>query len=290
VDTAIDKRHPALHGRDIHTERFARGRRPASTSNHGTATLAILAGAPDGATPGLLPSATYFAADIFHADGNDEPVADSVALLRALDWMAGNDVKLVNMSLAGPPDVLVQNAIDRLSKTGMIFIAAAGNDGPDGPPLYPAAYSKVIAVTAVARDLRSYRKANRGHHIDLAAPGVDIWTATGDGSGWVSGTSFAVPFATAVIATTRGINRARSKHAVLANLHFKDLGTRGHDEIYGRGLVLAPRSCKRPAAPLVTSSAPVTPKRAASWDTTVSKVPVKDGGELQTMGGLGFGP
>ncbi|MEZ5853103.1 MAG: S8 family serine peptidase [Hyphomicrobiaceae bacterium] len=289
LDTGIDRRHPALRGSEIQAARFARGRRPTVGSHHGTSTLAILAGTPDGVTPGLLPSASYFAADIFHADSNGEAVADSVALLTALDWMASNDVRVVNMSIAGPPDKLLQQTIDRLSKNGMIFVAAAGNDGPDGPPLYPAAYSKVIAVTAVARDLRSYRKANRGRHIDFAAPGVDIWTAIDGGGGWVSGTSFAVPFATAVIATTTGIERARGKAAVLAKLHFKDLGTRGPDEVYGRGLVLAPKSCaRRPRKPAVTASIPRKPPDVR-WDTTVSPTKIQGVG-LQVMGGVSVGP
>ena len=46
-----------------------------------------------------------------------------------------------------------------------------------------------------------YKKANRGDYIDLAAPGVDVWTAkAGGGGSYRSGTSFAAPFVVAAIA------------------------------------------------------------------------------------------
>ena len=58
-----------------------------------------------------------------------------------------------------------------------------------------------IAVTAVAEDRRVFRLANRGAHLDLSAPGVNIRHARpGGGYGSSSGTSFAAPFATVAIA------------------------------------------------------------------------------------------
>ena len=106
---------------------------------------------------------------------------DTISLLKALEWMKANDVKLINMSFAGPRDELVKDEIEELSSKGITFVAAAGNEGPAAEPAYPAAYPQVIAVTAVTKDLHNYRYANRGDHIDVAAPGVDIWTAVPGG-------------------------------------------------------------------------------------------------------------
>src|SRR5262249_58302580 len=88
-----------------------------------------------------------------------------------------------------------------MSEGGVVFAAAAGNGGPFALPSSPAAYPEVIAVTAVDRNLVGYRHATRGPHIDLAAPGVDIWTALPDKrEGPQTGTSFAVPYVTAAAA------------------------------------------------------------------------------------------
>ena len=77
-------------------------------------------------------------------------------------------------------------------------VAAAGNNGPGAEPSYPAAYPGVIAVTAVDQNLNVYRRATQGAYVDLAAPGVNIWTASLKGSGALkTGTSDAVPFVSA---------------------------------------------------------------------------------------------
>ena len=59
----------------------------------------------------------------------------------------------------------------------------------------------MIAVTAVDRKRKNYPYATRGPHIDLAAPGVGIWVALPGGrEGTLTGTSFAAPYVTAVVA------------------------------------------------------------------------------------------
>ena len=84
---------------------------------------------------------------------------------------------------------------------GIILVAAAGNAGPNSPPLFPAADPNVIAVTATDEDDRIFRAANRGNHIAVAAPGVDLWLPTLDGDyRMTSGTSFAAAEVSGVIA------------------------------------------------------------------------------------------
>jgi subtilisin family serine protease len=270
IDTIIDVQHPNLHAvlaeKRIATRSFiGKGRTPAMSS-HGTGILSLLAGGTDSGTPGLLPHARFSVADIFHADAGGQPFADTLSLLRALDWMDEKNIKVVNMSVAGPHDPLMERAIDKLTRKGVIFVAAAGNEGPTAPPMYPAAYSNVIAVTAVARDLRGYRRANRGEYIDAAAPGVDVWTALPDAKeSYQSGTSFAVPFATAVVATVYNQVKAKTKESVLAAIQYKDLGLPGRDTVFGRGLILAPDRCEAPDSNIARAAPPgLTPAAAAT--------------------------
>ena len=56
------------------------------------------------------------------------------------------------MSFAGPPDPRLRDALARVAKKGVVLVAAAGNAGPQSPPLYPAADPNVIAVTATDSD------------------------------------------------------------------------------------------------------------------------------------------
>jgi minor extracellular protease Epr len=274
IDTGIDGSHPALSHDPARINYGTIGpeRRVAGNDLHGTGVLALLAGDPRSSTPGLVPRAKFYVADIFFADESGHPVSTTMHLLEALDWMERLQVQIINLSLSGPKDELVQTAIARMSRTrtvdgatrsGAIFIAAAGNGGPGAPPSYPAAYAEVVAVTAVGRDLRSYRRANHGDYIDVAAPGVDIWTALPDGrQGFQTGTSFATPYVTAIVASIYRTlpHRVRSKTAILQRMPIQDLGTPGPDRIYGRGLVNAPASCdpNGSKAPVAARRIPVT--------------------------------
>lgn len=201
IDTDIDHDHPAFP-RSLKSGTFLPKGRTQAPNWHGTGVLALLAGNPAGGTPGLIPFADFYVANVFYIDGDGQFATDTQSLLDALDWMRQFEVKVVNMSFAGPKDLLVQDAIASPARSGTVFVAAAGNEGPSAPPSYPAAYKQVVAVTAVSKELRSYPYANRGDHIDVAAPGVDVWTAVpGMKEGYMSGTSFAAPYVTAAMAT-----------------------------------------------------------------------------------------
>lgn len=244
IDTDIDQSHPVFAGRKIHRFDFSADGHGVSPNEHGTAVLSLLAGGLSGGVPGLIPDAEFFAANIFFYDERGEMAADTLSLLKALDWMNNFGVKLVNMSFSGPSDELVAEAIGKLSKKGLVFVAAAGNEGPAAPPAYPAAYPQVIAVTAVTKDLRNYRYANRGDHIDVAAPGVGIWTAMPGGrAGYQSGTSFAAPYVTAILAVEPREMLRQEKAALLESLPVIDLGRQRRDPVYGRGLLVAPSQC-----------------------------------------------
>lgn len=265
LDTGIDHEHPSIKHR-FSGVFIPEGRKPAP-SWHGTAVFALLAGNPKSGTPGLIPNAGIYHASIFFSDQSGDFATDTHVLLQALDWMETMDVKIVNMSFAGPRDALVEQMITRLSGKGMIFIAAAGNDGPTAEPAFPAAYRQVIAVTAVKADRRVYPYANRGRHIDVAAPGVDIWTAVpGAREGYYSGTSFAAPFVTALVATIYKQRPIAAKEQLLDRLEYDDLGIPGRDSTYGRGLPIAPRTCDATPAwgTTTVNSPPARPPTAVS--------------------------
>ena len=78
------------------------------------------------------------------------------------------------MSFAGPYDPLLSRALKKAHDKGIVLIAAAGNAGPQSPPLYPAADENVIAVTAVDENDKLLPQANQGPHVALAAPGVNV--------------------------------------------------------------------------------------------------------------------
>ncbi|MCL9999676.1 MAG: S8 family serine peptidase, partial [Erythrobacter sp.] len=110
---------------------------------HGTAVANLMAGTK--ADPAARTK--IFVADIFA--GPRESAGSSFALIKALDWLAAQGVPVINISLSGPRNPAVAGAIARITKRGHVIVAAAGNDGPAAPPVFPGAYENVVGVTAV---------------------------------------------------------------------------------------------------------------------------------------------
>ena len=246
VDTRVDATHRALAGRKLTTRSFVPAGSTPAPAEHGTALAVLLGGSPDEAPESLLPSASLVVADVFADDGAGRARADALAVAAALDWLVGQKPTVINAALAGPDSPVLAAAVAAVLARGVPVVAAAGNGGPAAPPAYPAAYPGVLAATAVDRDLRPYRKANRGDYVTFAAPGVDLPTATaGGGTAPRSGTSYATAFVTAAVAeeavhepgvAPRAIERRLARTAV-------DLGAPGRDPVFGWGLIHAPAAC-----------------------------------------------
>ena len=235
IDSGVDLTHPALLDSSIKTQSFAsKGAR--LPDFHGTAIASIIA-ASDADYQGLAPRAEVYAAAVFESDRDRGEIASTVSLVRALDWLMSSGVDVVNISLAGPPNRLLEAALGRAAEQGVMILAAAGNGGPVAEPMYPAAYDSVVAVTAVDSGGQVYRLANRGNYLDLAAPGVSVMHArAGGGYSASSGTSFAVPFAATAAARLRQLEPGVDALEILVN-SAKDLGPPGRDDIYGYGLL-----------------------------------------------------
>jgi hypothetical protein len=243
IDTAVDLQNPAFKAKAVIARSFlASGVAPAP-ADHGTAVASLLVG--DGGI-GLVPGAELHAAAVFRSRGRNEVDTTAELIVRALDWLAGEKVAVINLSFGGDRNQLLEAAIVRVEQLGLRVFAAAGNSGPDAPPVYPAAQPGVIAVTAVDANLKVYSHANRGEYIAYAAPGVDVWAASSGGKGqYVSGTSYAVPFVTAVFAEIKGA-RPKAGWAALdkaVQSRTKDLGAPGRDSIFGWGLIQATGGC-----------------------------------------------
>ena len=204
----------------------------------------LLVGKPDSQFPGLMPEASLYAADTFFIDQAGRVQTSAMVIARALDWLVAQDVSVINMSLSGPKNKVLERSIEQVLQQGKVIVAAAGNNGPQGSPAYPAASKGVIAVTAVDRFQRPYSRANRGWYINFAAPGVGIWTPCIDGRGrFRNGTSYAAAYFTAMAAEQLNQPGMKQGHKALRKVSRKralDLGPPGKDPIYGWGLVRCP--------------------------------------------------
>ena len=247
IDAGIDLGHAALRGAAVGYRTFNRAGREPGPAEHGTAVAALMVGQPAAGRGwgGLMPGAALYAANIFEVTEAGNSVATARGLLGAVDWLIGERVHSLNLSIAGPDNEVVRRAIERATRRGLVTVAAAGNWASATRPAYPAAYPDVIAVTAVAADRRIYSHANRGGWIDFAAPGVRLWTAVPGGGRYQSGTSFASPFVAVRVGAEIAAGHSRDPEALRRHLRqgTVDLGQPGHDDVFGWGLITAPPRC-----------------------------------------------
>lgn len=243
IDTAVDLQHPALTGTDINIVPLRAADRRPSASRHGTAVASMLVGKEGGPAPGLAPAARLVAVDAFHRDAAGNDATDAFDLVRALDFLANQQVNVINLSLAGPDNPVLANMIALLIERGRTIVAAAGNDGPKAQPLFPAAYPGVIAVTAVDEAGRPWRRAAIGRHVAFAALGVDLSLAgRGGGAEAYTGTSFAAPVVSAMIAAKSLRADGLSLKDRLVAIA-RDRGEPGRDPVYGHGIVEPSDAC-----------------------------------------------
>lgn len=240
IDTAIKKDHPVFKNNiassnKIITQDFLNGNFK-EPDDHGTAVASLLVGSGTDLQP-LVPNATLYSASVFFARDGYAQGATMINLVHALNWLMAQNVSVINMSLAGPDNQILTKVVAKVVNSGKAIVAAAGNEGPAAPTMYPAGYAGVIAATAVDREQHIYRWANRGGHIYFSALGVAVITARSEGGyGRESGTSMAAPVVSAFVSCEMQNNNLTEalKHLTKRAI---DLGKKGRDDTFGYGLL-----------------------------------------------------
>lgn len=238
IDSGVSTGLPALRGADVRVRRFVTDAQAPSDTAHGTAVATLLVGQPGGGLPGLLPRASLRAAEPFFRLPSGTLVADALGLVKSLDWLVSSGVGVIGMSLTGPPNRVLQAAIERVQARGVLVVASVGNGGRNAAPAHPAALDGVFGATALSADLRVYWRASQGDTVDFALPGVAL--PAPDGEGVVrprSGTSYAVPFLVAQLSQSlhEGL-LSRSDWQGGRAVPVTDLGATGRDPVFGWGL------------------------------------------------------
>lgn len=250
IDSGVDGSHPELAGSIAGA--FDALASTAPPNKHGTAIAGLIAA--HGRLMGAAPAARILAVRVFDAAGG----GTTFGVIKGLDYAATQHARIINMSFAGPPDPIVRRSLAAADKQGTVLVAAAGNAGPKSPPLYPAAYPEVIAVSASDADNKPSTFSNRGKHIAVTAPGTDILVAIPDGEFEVSsGTSYSA----AEIAGIAALMLARDDKLTPAQVRgiltrtAKDIGPKGRDSLFGAGLADAFGAVNRETPPLAANGA-----------------------------------
>ncbi len=237
IDTGVELTHPDLNVDPASQTCIGRNFLSASckpggddVDGHGTHVAGTIGALDDaGGVVGMAPGIPIVSLRVF----KDSSTSYASWILAAIEWLISNQatahIRTVNMSLGfgsvvSSIDTAISNAVD----AGYIFVVAAGNSSVDAGGSTPGSSEDAIVVAALADDdglpggaggsfpllyedgqsssniqtddtIATF--SNYGSTIDVAAPGVNIYsTFPGGGYAWLSGTSMAAPHVTGAAA------------------------------------------------------------------------------------------
>lgn len=249
IDAGIQVTHPELKGTIINPFNAVTGSKSLPSNPHGTHVAGIIgASLNNKGIAGIAPDVKIMPINVF--SGNE---ADIFTIVDGIDYAVKSGADIINLSLTMEDYTEVLDySIQSAWKKGILIVAAAGNEDSDINQ-YPAALNHVLGISATTKQDKKADFSNYGHYIDLAAPGIDIYSTVPLNSyEMMSGTSMAAPVISGVSALILSKNPFLTPSEVIHILQTssKDLGAVGRDDLYGYGRVDAYKALIQTQAPL----------------------------------------
>jgi subtilisin len=214
LDTGLDLDHPDFAGRDIEARSFVDGETAQDVQGHGTHVTGTACGAlapGTGRRYGIAHEARILVGKVLGDDGS----GTDADILAGMSWAIAAGARVISMSLGADVEE-VSTAYETVGRralaAGTLVVAAAGNNarrgaGDPGFVGVPANSPSIMAVGAVdsalaIADFSSASSAVEGGQVDIAGPGVDVYSSwlVPQGTNTISGTSMATPHVAGVAA------------------------------------------------------------------------------------------
>lgn len=182
LDCGISESHPDLANKVVDRKDFTNS---ASGTNdvygHGTHVAGIVAAVTNNSdgVAGVCPGCSLLNGKVLDDSGSGA----YSWIANGIIWATDNGAKVINLSLGGPwSSTTLENAVNYAWNKGVIVVAAAGNSN-NSFYTYPAAYTNAIAVAATDnQDNRAYFSSYGSKWVDVAAPGVYVFSTWKDTS------------------------------------------------------------------------------------------------------------
>ena len=258
VDTGIDDSHPDLAGKVLKRANFTTDP-DADGDGHGTHVAGIVASDTNNSlgVASLGYDTKLFSVKVL--DNNGSGYYSWIA--NGVIWAADNGAKVINLSLGGSSDSQVlRDAINYAWGKGVVVVAAAGNSNSSRAS-YPGYYTNAIAVAATDSSDNKASFSNYGSWVDVAAPGVSIYSTYRGDYAYLSGTSMATPFVSALVSLVYANNPSFNNQQVRDKVEgsAEKIAKTGVYWTYGRIDACAALNCLLNVSPTPTPTLTPTP-------------------------------
>ena len=174
LDTGIDQDHEDLAAKIVANTNFTDSPTVDDNYGHGTHVAGIAAAITNNGkgVAGVGFNSSLMNGKVLGDDGSGY----YSWIANGITWAANNGAKVINLSLGSTwPSRTLQSAVNYAWNNGVVVVAAAGNSN-SGRAFYPAYYTNCIAVAATDQSDAKASWSNFGKWVDIAAPGVDIFS------------------------------------------------------------------------------------------------------------------
>lgn len=201
VDTGIDQNHPDIAAKIVGRANFTTDS-DADGDGHGTHVAGIASAITNN---GVGVAGVGYNTQLLSVKALDNTGSGYYSWIAdGITWAADNGAKVINMSLGGSADSqTLHDAVDYAWNKGVVVVAAAGNDNSSAPE-YPGYYTNAIAVAATDSSDNRASFSNYGDWVDIAAPGVSIYSLYKGSYAYLSGTSMTTPFVSGLAGLVAG--------------------------------------------------------------------------------------
>ena len=217
IDTGIRLTHTEFGGRAVTgVDEITPGGTAADGNGHGTHT----AGTIGGTTYGVAKAVRLIAVRVLDNSGS----GTYAQVVAGIDWVTLNHTTrpaVANMSLGGPQDAALDQAVRNSIADGVTYCVSAGNSSANVSTQSPADVAEAITVgaTDISDVFASF--SNFGAGVDISGPGVNItsaWNTTNTATNTISGTSMSSPHVCGAAALYLEANPTATPAAVSAGL------------------------------------------------------------------------
>jgi serine protease len=219
IDTGVQPDHVEFGGRAIFEKNFAGDSKDVDCNGHGTHVSSTIGGV----NVGIAKKARIHGIKVLGCEGS----GSFSGILGGINYVVQEQLKnqgqksIINMSLGGGKNFLVNFAVEIAVKAGITVVVAAGNSNEDACTGSPSSAPNVITVAASHSNDTSAWFTNWGKCVDIYAPGVDIYGAWFSGNEEyksLKGTSMASPHVAGVATLILSAGVASSPAEVKAKL------------------------------------------------------------------------